>query len=63
MVRYVSILVLLDVCKERRRLIQLLARVNLFQSLFYWMYVKNKNLYSPKVQLVLCFNPCFIGCM
>jgi len=42
--RTVSILVLLDVCKELVAEIAELKNANVFQSLFYWMYVKNKSL-------------------
>ena len=43
MVRYVSILVLLDVCKEHEVLSDSGALTPAFQSLFYWMYVKNRH--------------------
>jgi len=38
---YVSILVLLDVCKERGTSTSTAWKTLSFQSLFYWMYVKN----------------------
>ena len=43
----VSILVLLDVCKELASVINAVIASTEFQSLFYWMYVKNTAEHQP----------------
>ncbi len=57
----VSILVLLDDVKERVVAVQDEGRVEMFQSLFYWMMLKNLTLLLLVVEQLGSFNPCFIG--
>jgi len=59
----ISILVLLDVCKEQMQNLTALSLYHRFQSLFYWMYVKNESGNSLGNYTINSFNPCFIGCM